>query len=184
MPVPFAHPASVAVHEPSACSTNFQSDDAQGPGDVCRNVRLARSQPRVVGGSVVPGAGVLAHPNSDDTTIATAPNPADVRVVMSDNGSGYISADFRDVVSALHAKHLRTRPYTPRTNGKAERLIQTMLRLWAYVRPYGSSDERASALTPWLAWYNRQRPHGSLQDRTPVETLKDLRRDNLVGDHS
>jgi transposase InsO family protein len=104
--------------------------------------------------------------------------------IMSDNGSGYISADFRDVVSALHAKHLRTRPYTPRTNGKAERLIQTMLRLWAYVRPYGSSDERASALTPWLAWYNRQRPHGSLQDRTPVETLKDLRRDNLVGDHS
>jgi transposase InsO family protein len=104
--------------------------------------------------------------------------------IMSDNGSGYISADFRDVVSALHAKHVRTRPYTPRTNGKAERLIQTMLRLWAYVRPYGSSDERASALTPWLVWYNRQRPHGSLQDRTPVGTLKDLRRDNLLGDHT
>src|SRR6185436_12820186 len=83
MPDPFAHPASVAVHDPSACSTNFQSDDAHGPGDVCRNVRLARSQPSVVGGSVVPGAGVLAHPNSDDTTIATAPNPADVRVVMN-----------------------------------------------------------------------------------------------------
>jgi transposase InsO family protein len=104
--------------------------------------------------------------------------------IMSDNGSPYISADFRDAVAALGARHIRTRPYTPRTNGKAERFIQTMLRLWAYVRPYNSSDERAAALAPWLVWYNRQRPHGSLQDRSPVETLKDLRRDNLVGDHS
>jgi transposase InsO family protein len=104
--------------------------------------------------------------------------------VLSDNGSPYISADFRSAVAALGARHLRTRPYTPRTNGKAERFIQTMLRLWAYVRPYNSSDERAVALTPWLVWYNRQRPHGSLQDRSPVETLKDLRRDNLVGDHT
>ena len=104
--------------------------------------------------------------------------------VMSDNGSPYISTDFRDAVAVLKAKHVRTRPYTPRTNGKAERFIQTMLRLWAYVRPYTSSDERAVALAPWLRWYNRQRPHGSLQDRCPVETLKQLRRDNLVGDHS
>jgi transposase InsO family protein len=104
--------------------------------------------------------------------------------VMSDNGSGYISTDFREAVAVLRARHIRTRPYTPRTNGKAERLIQTMLRLWAYVRPYNSSDERAAALAPWLVWYNRQRPHGSLQDRTPVDTLKELRRDNLVGDHT
>jgi transposase InsO family protein len=104
--------------------------------------------------------------------------------VMSDNGSAYVSADFRDAVAALGARHIRTRPYTPRTNGKAERFIQTMLRLWAYVRPYNSSDERAAALSPWLIWYNRQRPHGSLQDRSPVETLKQLRRDNLVGDHT
>ena len=104
--------------------------------------------------------------------------------VMSDNGAGYISADFRMAVAALAARHLRTRPYTPRTNGKAERFIQTMLRLWAYVRPYHSSDERAAALAPWLVWYNRQRPHGSLHDRSPVETLMALRRDNLVGDHS
>ena len=104
--------------------------------------------------------------------------------VMSDNGSPYISTDFREAVAALGARHIRTRPYTPRTNGKAERFIQTMLRLWAYVRPYSSSDERAAALAPWLIWYNRQRPHGSLQNRSPVETLKQLRRDNLVGDHS
>lgn len=104
--------------------------------------------------------------------------------VMSDNGPGYLSTDFRAAVAVLDAKHVRTRPYTPRTNGKAERLIQTMLRLWAYVRTYGSSDERALALAPWLRWYNRQRPHGSLNDRSPVETLKQLRRDNLVGGHS
>ena len=104
--------------------------------------------------------------------------------VMSDNGGPYISSDFRDAVGDLHAKHLRTRPYTPRTNGKAERFIQTMLRLWAYARPYNSSDERALALEPWMRWYNFQRPHGSLNDRSPVETLKALRRDNVVGDHS
>jgi transposase InsO family protein len=104
--------------------------------------------------------------------------------VMSDNGSGYISADFGQAVAMLRARHVRTRPYTPRTNGKAERFIQTMLRLWAYVRPYNSSDERAAALAPWLVWYNRQRPHGSLQDRSPVDTLKQLRRDNLLGDHT
>lgn len=104
--------------------------------------------------------------------------------VMSDNGSPYVSAEFRDAVAELGAKHKRTRPYTPRTNGKAERFIQTMLRLWAYVRPYTSSDERAVALEPWLRWYNRQRPHGSLEGKSPVETLKQLRRDNVLGDHS
>jgi transposase InsO family protein len=104
--------------------------------------------------------------------------------VMSDNGSGYISDDFRDAITQLKARHLRTKPYTPRTNGKAERFIQTMLRLWAYVRPYNSSDERAVALTPWLLWYNRQRPHGSLNGMSPVETLKQLRRDNVMGDHN
>jgi transposase InsO family protein len=104
--------------------------------------------------------------------------------VMSDNGSPYVSGEFRQAVAVLGARHIRTRPYTPRTNGKAERFIQTMLRLWAYVRPYNSSDERAVALAPWLVWYNRQRPHGSLQGRNPVETLRQLRRDNLVGDHN
>jgi len=107
-----------------------------------------------------------------------------IECVMSDNGCGYISGDFRAAVAALDAQHRRTRPYTPRTNGKAERFIQTMLRLWAYVRPYNSSDERAAALAPWLRWYNRQRPHGSLGDKSPVETLKQLRRDNVMGDHS
>jgi transposase InsO family protein len=103
--------------------------------------------------------------------------------VMSDNGVGYKS-DFTKAVLELGAKHKRTRPYTPRTNGKAERFIQTMLRLWAYVRPYNSSDERAVVLEPWMRWYNIQRPHGSLDNRSPLQTLKQLRRDNVLGDHS
>jgi len=104
--------------------------------------------------------------------------------VMSDNGSGYKSLAFRDTVQTLRAKHVRTHPYTPRTNGKAERFIQTLLRLWAYVRPYDNSDERASALEPWMRWYNRLRPHGSLDGRTPMQTLRMLNRDNVLGDHS
>lgn len=109
---------------------------------------------------------------------------ARIERVMSDNGSGYRSADFKQALHDLNAKHKRTRPYTPRTNGKAERFIQTMLRLWAYVRPYNSSDERAAALSPWLRWYNRQRPHGSLGGKAPIDMLKQLRRNNVVGDHN
>ena len=106
-----------------------------------------------------------------------------IQRVMSDNGVGYKKV-FTKAVLELGAEHKRTRPYTPRTNGKAERFIQTLLRLWAYVRPYVSSDERAAALAPWMHWYNRLRPHGSLNNMSPVETLKQLRRNNVVGDHS
>ena len=106
-----------------------------------------------------------------------------IQRVMSDNGVSYKKA-FSAAVVELGARHLRTRPYTPRTNGKAERFIQTLLRLWAYVRPYHSSDERAAALAPWMKWYNMQRPHGSLNGMSPLNTLRQLRRDNVVGDHS
>ena len=106
-----------------------------------------------------------------------------VERVMSDNGKGY-SSEFSKAVTELGAKHKRTKPYTPRTNGKAERFIQTMLRLWAYARPYNSSDERASVLEPWMRWYNIQRPHGSLDGMSPLNVLRQLRRDNVVGDHS
>lgn len=105
--------------------------------------------------------------------------------VMSDNGSGYVSADFAMALRELEARHLRTKPYTPKTNGKAERLIQTLLRTWAYVRPYQSSHERNAALSPWLIWYNRTRPHGSLERRTPLATLRMLLRgDNVPHLHS
>ena len=103
--------------------------------------------------------------------------------VMSDNGCPYKKA-FTAAVTELGAKHVRIRPYTPRTNGKAERFIQTLLRLWAYVRPYTSSDERAAALAPWMHWYNFQRAHGSLDGTSPMNTLRQLRRNNVVGDHT
>jgi transposase InsO family protein len=76
-----------------------------------------------------------------------------VERVMTDNGSAYLSKAFRSAVAAAGLKHKRTRPYTPRTNGKAERFIQTSLREWAYARPYLSSQERSTALMPWLDHY-------------------------------
>ena len=74
--------------------------------------------------------------------------------VMTDNGSAYISRAFTAVCARLDLRHVRTRPYTPRTNGKAERFIQTLLREWAYRRPYATSRRRRRALAPWLRYYN------------------------------
>jgi transposase InsO family protein len=71
------------------------------------------------------------------------------------------------VVVARRLRHIRTRPYTPRTNGKAKRFIQTLLRDWAYVRAYPTSRSRSAALRPWLTFYNRRRPHASLSYATP-----------------
>jgi transposase InsO family protein len=103
--------------------------------------------------------------------------------VMTDNGSAYKAHDFRDAVEQLGATHKRTRPYTPQTNGKAERLIQTLLRTWAYCRPYQSSAERTTSLTPWLDWYNRQRGHAGLLGQTPFEALAPFSDNNLVSLH-
>jgi transposase InsO family protein len=93
------------------------------------------------------------------------------RRVMSDNGSGYISRAWRVTCEALGVRHLRTRAYTPRTNGKAERFIQTLLREWAYVEPYASSQLRRAQLRPYLQYYNRQRPHTSLGYQAPWSRL-------------
>lgn len=95
-----------------------------------------------------------------------------VERVMTDNGSAFCSQAFRDACDALGARHLRTRPYRPQTNGKAERFIQTMLRQWAYVKPYRSDRARAKALGPWLEHYNRVKPHGSLGGKTPYDRLR------------
>lgn len=102
-----------------------------------------------------------------------------VQRVMTDNGSAYVSAAHALACRELGLRHLRTRPYRPRTNGKAERFIQTMLREWAYGRVYGSSAERSSALPAWLDHYNFRRPHGSLGHRPPWSRLN-----NLVGNYS
>ena len=95
-----------------------------------------------------------------------------VREVMTDNGSGYVSACFAAACAGHRLQHLRTRPYRPCTNGKAERFIQTLIREWAYVRPYRTSGLRARALPLFLSYYNRERPHGSLDARPPISRLK------------
>jgi transposase InsO family protein len=95
-----------------------------------------------------------------------------VERIMSDNGSPYVSKAFAERMQAERLRHLRTRPYTPKTNGKAERFVQTLLREWAYAKPYASSGRRNGALQPFVARYNRKRPHASLGGRSPVEALQ------------
>jgi len=110
----------------------------------------------------------------------------DVKVerVMTDNGSPYVSTIHAATCRELGIRHLRTRPYRPQTNGKAERFIQTMLREWAYGRLYGSSTERSSQLAGWLDRYNYRRKHGSLGHRPPAARLDELRGNNLVRNYS
>ena len=94
-----------------------------------------------------------------------------VQEVMTDNGSPYISTLWALEISRRGLVHIRTRPYRPRTNGKAERFIQTMLREWAYAAIYRTSDHREAALPRWVDYYNRQRPHGSLGHKPPLTAL-------------
>jgi transposase InsO family protein len=97
-----------------------------------------------------------------------------VRALMTDNGGGYRSYPFQAVRRHLHQRHLWTRPYTPRTNGKAERFIRTCLERWAYGAAYRTSKERAQALPEFLRYYNRERPHTALGFKTPAQRLKEL----------
>jgi transposase InsO family protein len=106
-----------------------------------------------------------------------------VKQVMSDNGSAYISRNFASACQRFRLRHLRTQPYTPRTNGKAERFIQTMLREWAYVIPYNSSVLRARSLPSWTAYYNRRRPHAGLNGMPPLSRIE-RRRNNVSGNNS
>ena len=94
-----------------------------------------------------------------------------VERIMTDNGSAYRSKLFAATLRKAGPRHLFTRPYTPRTNGKAERFIQTLLREWAYAKPYTSSGRRNAALPHFIDRYNRRRPHASLAGRTPAEAL-------------
>ena len=97
-----------------------------------------------------------------------------VERIMTDNGSAYRSHDFRAACAQARLKHIRTRPYTPRTNGKAERFIQTSLREWAYARAYQSSAERGNAMQPWIAEYNYTRPHSALGGQPPASKLNNV----------
>jgi transposase InsO family protein len=104
-----------------------------------------------------------------------------VERIMTDNGNAYLSYDFRNACARTGVRHLRTKPYTPRTNGKAERFLQTIMRECAYARAFRSSQERAAALPPWLHVYNVHRPHTALAGQPPISRLT---MNNLPGNNS
>jgi transposase InsO family protein len=102
---------------------------------------------------------------------------------MTDNGSGFRSRRYAKALRRLKIKHLRTKPYTPKTNGKAERFVQTSLREWAYARLYNTSEERAAELPIWLHRYTWHRPHGRIGSKPPISRLT-LTEANVLSLHS
>jgi transposase InsO family protein len=102
---------------------------------------------------------------------------------MTDNGSCYLSKAFARACKQLAVKHIRIKPYTPQTNGKAERFIQTALREWAYATAFEHSEQRYAALPAWLHRYNWHRPHVSLARKPPISRLG-LTGDNLLRLHN
>ena len=102
--------------------------------------------------------------------------------LLTDNGGAYRSTIHAIACRALRIRHLRTRPYRPQTNGKAERFIRTLLAGWAYGAIYRSSEERNAALTGWLDWYNTRRPHSALSHKPPIARLNEL--NNLLGSYT
>lgn len=101
-----------------------------------------------------------------------------VERVLTDNGTNY-KRQYDAAVEAIGATHKRTRPFRPQTNGKAERLIQTLINEWAYARPYRTNRERDAALPVFVDFYNRRRPHTALGGRSPLDAVS-----NVSGDHS
>ena len=97
-----------------------------------------------------------------------------VERVLTDNGNGYRSGVFGQVLTAAGVAHKRTRPYRPQSNGKVERLNLTLDREWAYVRPSSSNQQRLAALPAWLHDYNHHRPHRALDGRSPMQLLNNL----------
>ena len=104
-----------------------------------------------------------------------------VQALITDNGSAYRSTIHAIACRALKIRHLRTRPYRPQTNGKAERFIRTLLGGWAYGAIYRNSHERTAALAGWIDFYNRRRPHGALSHKPPIARLHEL--NNLTGSY-
>src|SRR3954469_2439846 len=105
-----------------------------------------------------------------------------VEQLITDNGSAYRSSVHAIACRALRIRHLRTRPYRPQTNGKAERFIRTLLGGWAYGAIYRDSAQRNAALAGWLDFYNRRRPHGALSHKPPIARLNEL--NNLLGSYT
>jgi transposase InsO family protein len=106
-----------------------------------------------------------------------------VERVMTDNGSCYTSFAFRRTCKRLGLRHIRTKPYTPKTNGKAERFIQTSLREWAYAQAFQNSGQRKADLPSWLHRYNWHRPHAGIDDKTPISRLG-LTENNVLRFHN
>ena len=106
-----------------------------------------------------------------------------VERVMTDNGSCYKANAFRKACQDLGIRHIRTKPYTPKTNGKAERFIKTALQEWAYARAYPTSEIRAKNLPKWIHDYNWHRPHGGINSLKPIQRIG-LNRNNLLRQHN
>jgi transposase InsO family protein len=178
--------------------------------DIKRLVRIARPSHRVTGNrrDKVPGIGAeFVHIAIDDhSRLAFAAIYPDetrasvlhflhsavafykrygihIKAVLTDNGVSYRSYAFADECRRLGVRHRRTRPYTPRTNGKAERFIKTALNEWAYARTYQNSAEREQHLGPWIHQYNWHRPHASLNLNSPVSRTG-LNQNNLLRLHT
>ena len=131
--------------------------------DDCSRVAYAELLPNETAASAVV---FLAHAVAWLATLGVR-----VEAVMTDNAFCYVHRQYATAIAALGLRHLRTRPYTPRTNGKAERFIQTALREWAYAKPYRSSRARAGALGPFLTSYNTTRPHTAHDRKPPISRL-------------
>jgi transposase InsO family protein len=143
--------------------------------------------PTSVNSSASRAAGGLSHPGVGTRRAKTGGDrgqPGDITVerLITDNGSAYRATIHSIACRLLGIRRLRTRPYRPQTNGKAERFIRTLLAGWAYGAIYRSSTERTAALTGWLDWYNTRRPHGSLSHKPPIARLNEL--NNLLGSYT
>ena len=99
-----------------------------------------------------------------------------IQRVMTDNGSGYRSHAFAALLNQHGIRHIRTQPYHPRTNGKAEAFIRILQREWAYAFVYPSSIHRAKALPGWIRWYNNHRPHGGIGGHPPITRVSQAAR--------
>jgi transposase InsO family protein len=172
----------VRIARPSHRVTGDRRDTVKGIG--CEYVHVAiDDHSRIAFSAIYPDetrASVLAF--LDAALAYYARLGIHFKAVLTDNGTSYRSYAFADRCKQLGLKHRRTRPYTPRTNGKAERFIQTALREWAYARTYQTSQERENNLQPWIHQYNWHRPHASLGLSPPI-SRSGLDDNNLLRHH-